>query len=254
MKIQLISDIHLEFGRRIDIQNAGADVLVLAGDICMANKIEEYKSFFKECAEKFNSVVYVMGNHEHYKHTFNDTADVIRKAVADLPNFHFLDNESVVIDGVKFIGTTLWTDMNDKCPLTMDYLRKGMSDYHVIVYRNGDGNFFKFKPQTSFMEHCIARSFIDRETKDGPCVVVTHHAPSFQSIHETYKNEQFMNGGFASDLEDMIHIATDNIKLWCHGHMHNDFDYMVGDTRVVCNPVGYPGERETINTNLVLEI
>lgn len=265
MKIQLVSDLHLEFNHNPVVENAGADVLVLAGDICMANGLkpeDEFMplpreaKFLRECAQKFAHVVYVMGNHEHYKHTFNDTASVIRETVAGLTNFHFLDNESVMIDGVKFLGTTLWTDMNDGCPVTMDWLRRGMSDFHIVKYRDRDGNYFKFQPKTAFIEHNVSRSFLRFELEDKPkvpTVVVTHHAPSFQSVHEVYKTEHYMNGGYASDMEDFIH-RNDHIKLWCHGHMHNNFDYLVGDTRVVCNPHGYPAERDNPNTNFIVEV
>ena len=262
MKIQLVSDLHLEFNHTPVVENAGADVLVLAGDICMAAFLEaedefmpltREAGFLRKCAQKFDHVIYVMGNHEHYKHTFNDTADVIRKTVAGLPNFHFLDNESVMIDGVKFIGATLWTDMNDHCPITMEYLSRGMSDFRIIKYRDKDDNYFGFTPKIAFLEHMKSCRFIEEALDETPTVVVTHHAPSYQSIHEMYKTERYMNGGFASDLEDFIH-RNQNIKLWCHGHMHNNFDYMVGDTRVVCNPHGYPAERENPNTNFIVEI
>jgi Icc-related predicted phosphoesterase len=261
MKIQLVSDLHLEFNHTPAVENAGADVLVLAGDICMAAFLKTEDEFMplprearflRECAQKFAHVVYVMGNHEHYKHLFNDTASVIRETVAGLPNFHFLDNESVMIDGVKFIGATLWTDMNDNCPLTMDHLWRSMSDFHVIKYRDMLDSYFKFTPKTAYREHLISRMFIEGEL-DGetPTVIVTHHAPSYQSIHEMYKTEHYMNGGYASDLEYMM---APNVKLWCHGHMHNNFDYEVFGTRVVCNPHGYPGERENPNTNFIVEV
>ena len=264
MKIQLVSDLHLEFhkpqilgfGPELRITNAGADVLVLAGDICTARDFDSFLSFFEKCSKEFPHVIYIMGNHEHYKHTFNDTASVIRETVKGLPNFHFLDNESVMIDGVKFLGTTLWTDMNDGCPVTMEWLRRGMSDFHIVKYRDRDGNYFKFQPKTAFIEHNVARSFLRFELEDKPkvpTVVVSHHAPSFQSVHERYKTEHYMNGGYASDMEDFIH-RNNHIKLWVHGHMHHPFDYMVGDTRVVCNPHGYPGERREPNTRLVLDV
>jgi Icc-related predicted phosphoesterase len=266
MKIQLVSDVHLEFGHEVHITNAGADVLVLAGDIFCARHLKtpedefmprpiEYKNamtFFEECAKEFPHVIYIMGNHEHYKHVFNDTASVIRETVAGLPNFHFLDNESVMIDGVKFIGATLWTDMNDNCPMTMDHLWRSMSDFHVIKYRDMLDSYFKFTPRTAYREHLISRMFIEGEL-DGetPTVIVTHHAPSYQSIHEMYKTDHYMNGGYASDLEYMM---APNVKLWCHGHTHNNFDYEVFGTRVVCNPLGYPGERRNPNKNLVLDV
>ena len=266
MKIQLVSDLHLEFhkpqilgfGPELRITNAGADVLVLAGDICTARDFESFISFFENCSKEFPHVIYIMGNHEHYKaKDFATTPNLIRAALKDLSNVHFLDNDCVTLDGIKFVGATLWTDLNKGCPLTTNALQFGMNDFRLIKYRDERGNYFKFSPACSYMEHRRSVSFIYDETDgishSGPCVVVTHHAPSYRSVHPKYANDTYMNGGYASDMETLIHI-NDHIKLWCHGHMHNNFDYMVGDTRVVCNPHGYPGERENPNTNFIVEI
>jgi predicted phosphodiesterase len=250
MKIQLVSDIHLEFGQRSTLDNAGADVLVLAGDICSARNINDYMWFFQDCASKFQNVVYIMGNHEHYKHTFNDTANVIRESPLRYSNVHFLDNETITIDGVKFIGATLWTDNNKGCIVTEEKLRCGMNDFRLIKYRSHKGDYFKFTPSMSFYEHRRTIAYIGTQIVDGPCVVVTHHLPSFKSVHPKYANEQYMNGGYASDLE---HMMNDNVKLWLHGHTHNPCDYMVNNTRVVCNPRGYPGERND-HKDIVLEV
>ena len=88
---------------------------------------------------------------------------------------------------------------------------------------------------------------------NGPAVLLGHHAPSHQSIHERYRGEAIMNGAFCSNLDEFI-LAHDRIKLWIHGHVHNTFDYYIGDTRIVCNPHGYPNEHNTFNPRLVLEI
>lgn len=270
MKIQLVSDVHLEFGHEVHITNAGADVLVLAGDIFCARHLKtpedefmprpiEYKNamtFFEECAKEFPHVIYIMGNHEHYKaKDFATTPNVIRDALKDMKNIHFLDNECITINGVKFVGATLWTNNNNGCPLTENALLHGMNDFHLIKYQDERGNYFKFTPACARMEYRKSAGFIYNETNgishSGPCVVVTHHAPSFKSVHPKYANDTYMNGGYASDLE---HLMYGNIKLWVHGHTHHPFDYMVGETRVVCNPLGYPGERRDPNKNLVLDV
>lgn len=257
MKIQLLSDIHLEFGHKVQIDNAGADVLVLAGDICSARNVNDYVWFFRECASKFKNVIYIMGNHEHYKHTFNDTAKVIRECLLEhVPsNFYFLDNETVHINGVKFVASTLWTNMNNRCPMTMNKLQFGMNDFRLIKYRNNKDDYYKFQPYHAYGEHVCARNFIDNViddwSDDAPIVVVTHHLPSFKSVPAIYANDTHMNGGYASNLEYMM---TDRVKLWLHGHTHTPCDYMVNNTRVVCNPHGYPGENKNVNLGLVLEV
>lgn len=265
MKIQLVSDIHLEFGHSVRIENAGADVLVLAGDVCCARSFktktnelnivnyDAYK-FFEEVSKNFNNVIYVLGNHEHYKANFHDTKTYLDDFLKQFNNVHLLNNQSVVIDGVRFIGSTLWTDMNNNCPVTMNMLSQYMNDFRIIKYQDLQGNYFKFTPEIAYGEHRLAVNYIGHELGDHPdqkCVVITHHAPSLKSIAPQYANDTLMNGGYASNLE---HMMVDNAVLWCHGHMHNSFDYKVNNTRVVCNPLGYPGERKEVNTRLVLEI
>jgi Icc-related predicted phosphoesterase len=95
----------------------------------------------------------------------------------------------------------------------------------------------------------------DHLNLDGniPTVVIGHHAPSYQSIHEMYKGQADMNYAFCSDLDDIM-VMHDNIKLWVHGHVHNCFDYQINQTRVVCNPLGYPGEQNYFDPELIIEV
>lgn len=241
MKIQPASDLHLEFDHTVTIPNAGADVLVLAGDICMARYMENVDDFFKTVSNEFKDVIYVMGNHEHYRCLYNSVVDMAKQALAKYPNIRVLANDSVVIDGVKFIGSTLWTDMNKGDPVTLYSIRHMMSDYQIINYRDERGNFYTLRPENTYAAHREAVAYIEQEINidDMPVVVVSHHAPSPLSIHPKYKTEQVMNGGYSSDLS---HILKPNVKLWIHGHTHSPFDYTVMDTRIVCNPHGYPNE------------
>lgn len=261
MKIQLISDLHLEFGYNVHIPNAGADVLVLAGDICDAKVFKDptrnfrnlaYYLFFDEVCDKFKHVIYIMGNHEHYKGTFNKTADILRSALSQYKNLHFLDNQSVFIDGVNFVGSTLWANANTEDALSSVKLQFAMNDFRLIKVCGDKNNYRKFSPYDYKREFNVSKLFLeDTLNTDQPCVVVTHHAPSFKSIADEYKNDIDLNSLYASDLE---YLMKDNVKLWCHGHTHTPFDYKIGNTRVVCNPRGYPGEREKVNLELVMEI
>lgn len=265
MKIQLISDLHLEFGYNVHIPNAGADVLVLAGDICDAKVFKDptrnfrnlaYYLFFDEVCDKFKHVIYIMGNHEHYKGTFNKTADILRSALSQYKNLHFLDNQSVFIDGVNFVGSTLWANANTEDALAAVKLQFAMNDFRLIKVCDDKGNYRKFSPYDVRREFNVSKLFLEDSLgtaywNEAPCVVVTHHAPSFKSIADEYKNDIDLNSLYASDLE---YLMKDNVKLWCHGHTHTPFDYKIGNTRVVCNPRGYPGEREKVNLELVMEI
>jgi hypothetical protein len=129
-----------------------------------------------------------------------------------------------------------------------------MSDYHAIKIFNS-GVYHKLRPIDTFNAHRKAFETIKlgTETWDGDVVVLGHHAPSRQSIHPKYRDQQIMNGAFSSDLDGFI-MSQPKIKLWIHGHMHDTFDYHIGDTHVVCNPRGYPGEITGFNPNLVIEI
>lgn len=247
MKIQAASDLHLEFDHTVSVPNVGSDVLILAGDICMAKYIDldDPANFFKTVSKDFKDVIYVLGNHEHYRSLFNDTVNDCKQLLSSYPNIHVLNNESIIIDNVKFIGTTLWTDMNKGDPMTLYNIRHMMSDYQVIKYRDEQGNYYALRPEVTYSEHRIAVDYIANtlaEDPDIPTVVVSHHAPSLQSIHPKYGNDVIMNGGYASELSNMF---TDNLKLWVHGHTHTPFDYTIGETRVICNPHGYPNEQGT---------
>ena len=259
MHIQIVSDIHLEFEQDFRIEGTG-DVLVLAGDICIAkalNKKERnihnvsYYTFFDHVCERFKNVIYVMGNHEHYKGTLNKTADVLREGLSEYNNLHLLDNESIDICGTRFIGSTLWANCDITDPVTAYKLQFAMNDYKLIKYID-NGNYRKLKPEDTYREHKISAMYLENAlANDIPCVVITHHAPSMKSIHKKYANDKQLNTLYASDME---YLMTDNVKLWIHGHTHNAFDYTVGNTRVVCNPAGYPFERSGEYTAKVVEV
>jgi Icc-related predicted phosphoesterase len=271
MKIALASDVHLEFGD-INLQNTeNADVLILSGDICVAsdlgkpdphNFMEGARSnriadFFKRCSFQFPHVVYVMGNHEHYHGDFAKSANIIKSMLAShmLSNVYFLDKETKVINDVTFIGGTLWTDMNKEDGLTLRHIAQMMNDFRTVensnreaTYRTFDENDnvkfrtrpARFSPEDAVEDHKKMLEYIRImiEGKNDKFVVVGHHAPSKQSTHPRYKNEEVMNGAYSSDLSEFI-LDHPQIKLWTHGHTHEDFDYMIGSTRIVCNPRGY---------------
>jgi Icc-related predicted phosphoesterase len=261
MKIAICSDLHLEFGD-LDLTNdENADVLILSGDIFVATDLlsfrdengmiiaaqksavergHRYNDFIVRCAERFPHVIFVMGNHEHYHGDFAKTANLIRGTFGDLHNVHFLDNEWRIINGVLFFGGTLWTDMNGEDTKTMHQIRMMMNDFNCVKNTREEGKRV-FMPDDAVEEHYRFRRNLDEALNghpDLPTVVVGHHAPSKASTHPRYKNETIMNGAYSTNLDDFI-LDRRQIKLWTHGHTHEDFDYMIGTTRVVCNPRGY---------------
>ena len=273
MKIAICSDVHLEFGQ-LDLENTqNAEVLVLSGDICTAvdlrvtdgilssAKTDRYLDFFAQCSRNFPHVIYVMGNHEHYHGDFATSSVDLRHALKHHENIHFLDKEVWELGDYVFIGGTLWTDMNGENEITMNHVARRMNDFQIcensnemVNYRvwgeNDDGDKttkFKTRPATLSPRHVVEDhkamlKVIDETYEITPpwftTVVVGHHAPSKGSEHPRYKHDQLMNGAYNSQLDKFI-MDRPGIKLWTHGHTHEDFDYMIKGCRVVCNPRGY---------------
>ena len=250
MKLAIASDLHLEFQDILLNNTENADVLILAGDICTVKHFhsrpemeKSYGEFFKNCSEQFKHVIYVVGNHEHYNYQLNYTVLDLKRKLAHYDNIHVLDNETFEIDDKTFVGSTLWTDMNNECSLTMNAAQFAMPDFKIVKYYDGV-NYYKYTPEQSVKEHHKSLQYIKHvlsNSKDS--IVVTHHSPSHKSIHPKYNHDELMNGAFHNNLDYMMELA-DNIKLWVHGHTHDEFDYTIGITRVVCNPRGYPKENQ----------
>lgn len=257
------------------------------GIMGMEYRSNRYHDFMQRCAQRFSHVILIAGNHEHYNGDFARTVPHIKDVLGYLDNVHVLEKESVRIGDVTFIGSTLWTDMNREDPQTLHMIKKYMNDYRVIENSNEVVHFkkvvardkpvgmtdeewlskpmedrtqakfdtrpAKFSPQNSVDEHKAALQFIQQtvdQDPQGKFVVIGHHAPSRRSIKPQYAGDVHVNGAYSSDLEEFMH-ARPQIKLWTHGHTHHGFDYMVGSTRVVCNPRGYIGhEPEATNWKL----
>lgn len=265
MKIALASDIHLEFCD-LNIENTeSADVLVLAGDILVAEDLHDhpppntpytkeeldtlgsrqrqaqlYRDFIARCSTQFPHVVVIAGNHEFYHGRWNGSIDHLYQAYSQYANVHFLEDDKFELDDVVFLGGTLWTDLDKGNPFTLHRIRDAMNDYNMI---RDDGNgFTKLRPAKTLSRHRRTLEYFDTEIKnhnDKKVIVVSHMAPSHMSIHPRYHGSPD-NGAYYSDLGDFI-LDRPAIKCWFHGHLHNYSDYLIGDTRVVCNPRGYVG-------------
>lgn len=281
MKIKVVSDLHLEFSDINIENNDNIDVLILSGDIMVAQDLHDhpemdygmysnvnladlgrrqqkalnYRKFLKRCSDQFPYTIYVAGNHEFYHGKWHQTLDVLSNECAKFPNVYFMEIGSKKIDDVTFIGGTLWTDMNKHDPITLHAARDMMNDYRMI--RKEFEGYTTLKPSDTVVRHRKMLDYIKTVVAERPnekFVVVGHHSPSFQSMHEMYKNDFTMNGCYHSDLSEFI-LDRPQIKLWTHGHTHHPFDYMMGETRVLCNPRGYDGYENTgWNPNIVIEV
>lgn len=229
-----MSDIHLEFDRHPDdflgaLHNTGEyeeDILVLAGDITYKNRVR----WINLIALRFKYVIYILGNHEYYTQNLDNTVAKTREALSD--NVYLLNNETITIEGVNFHGTTLWTDFDNGNPITYIQARHGLNDFRKIRVNHG---LERFTPQKAHTEHNVAKQFLLDNVKEGD-IVITHHAPSFQSCDPKFKQDS-LNGAYMSNLDDFV--LSLKPSHWIHGHIHHTSDYMIGDTRVLCNPRGY---------------
>lgn len=238
MKIAYGSDLHLEFGEFI-LNPTDADVLVLAGDIFviedivagMGKEYRAYQHFLAQVATRYKDVIYVMGNHEHYHGNIESTYRLLREF---LPDFvHILEQSSVVVQGQRFVGATLWTDMGQGAPEVKAMVQYRMNDYRVI-----EDGLFPLEAGVTMNIHNNTMLYFEKTIKSSD-VVVTHHLPSWKSVHSKYAHDKIMSCGYASHLDDFV--LKHSPKLWFHGHSHEPQDYMVGETRVTSNPRGYVG-------------
>ena len=273
MKVRLVSDLHLEFlkkGEQYVLPEVEADVLVLAGDIHVGSKADAFILHHLE----FHDVVYVLGNHEFYGQLYSKllwafdkpTTKRINQRAEELGlkgRLYFLENNSVVINGVRFVGSTLWTDFDNGNPVSMMSAKAAMTDYRKIVFNEmrEDGYLYHremMTPELVLGVHRKSVSYLSSVLSDnfhGKTVVVTHHLPSRRSVSEKYKDDS-LTPAYASYLD--LLVEDSGADFWLHGHTHSSSDYLVGDTRVVANPRGYPGLDHDLNVGyndeLVLEV
>jgi Icc-related predicted phosphoesterase len=227
-----LCDLHIEFGDFVS-PDVDPDLLVLAGDVHV--KERGLKWIFEQ---KFKvPVLYVLGNHEFYREKFPGLIDKLKKE-AEGSNVHVLENNSIDIGGYRFFGCTLWSDMallGDEHVASI-VAAETMNDYRLIRLSK---TYRRISPGDTKAWHSrsvrMLRGFLE-SGDPARSIVVTHHAPSLQSIVDRYRSDR-MSAAFASNMDDFI--LEHQPRLWIHGHTHESFDYQIGKTRVVCNPRGY---------------
>jgi len=264
MKVSLLSDLHLE-ARAYDARREvlDSDVIILAGDICPGMRGIEWAISLLHRTKAH--IIYIAGNHEFYGHDIHHLRKSMREYCTppkewifeEHHRLHFLDDDEVIINGVRFLGATLWTNFllygeENKKNCMIDGA-KYLNDFRLI--RNGEWN---FSPEDSIQVHNKSVAWLEQKLKhepfDGTTVVVSHHAPSFRSVVPRFADDQ-LSACFASNLDHMFGFSS----YWFHGHMHDSLDYEFNGTRVVCNPRGYARYEQTqenahFNHALVVEI
>lgn len=261
MKILVLSDLHLEFQPfMVPEQDDEANtIVILAGDIGVAKKPHTYDYFIHDLAKRFRAVLWVMGNHEHYKYNMPSTHAKLFMATVDYDNVLVLEKDTVEFDDVVFVCATLWTDMDNNNPVTTYQAGLVMNDYKYIRIGPEDEPWKrKLKVTDTIAEHLRTKEFIfseiERNKNNGKkVVVVTHHLPSFLSIDESHKGDS-LNGAYATELGEYIVEAEP--EIWIHGHTHSSADYTLGETRIICNPRGYCPDypNSEFNDKMIIEI
>ena len=221
MRLLILSDLHFEFladngksfmGRLWP----GHDACVIAGDLCSYKGLADS---LKRCCDAFKKVIYVTGNHEYYGATFEEVHDVVGNVKAK--NFTWLNNQTMELDGKVIYGGTMWFNEHFN-PM----IRFGMNDFSQI--KNTD---LIFENHNKFVTGLWEQKKVD--------IVISHHLPAEGSIAPQFKGDM-MNHFFMHDMEKFINERKPS--HWIHGHTHTTCDYDMGDTRVICNPMGYPME------------
>jgi UDP-2,3-diacylglucosamine pyrophosphatase LpxH len=251
-KVSYVSDLHLEFRDFPDLsKEAGGDILILVGDIVTAHAIRENRTDedarsikkylsgpFKKFIDKYSEVFYICGNHEYYQSLYGETETIIRKGFDSLglEKIDIWENNTKLIDGVLFVGATLWTDFNNRNPLAMNAIQGGMNDYKYI----GDMSGNPITPEFIYDRHMDSRRFIENALKlhrYTRTVVFTHMAPTYKSLNQQHCGNA-LDPAYASDLSELI-LDNPQIKYWIHGHTHQNESYDVGTTKVIANQMGY---------------
>lgn len=233
-KALVISDTHNEY-LSCPIIPLLPDVkfLILAGDIGCGS---EHRSFIEYLAKHY-TVLYILGNHEFYESSLEEVRRYWRSVTIN--NFYFLDNSSVIIDDINFIGSTLWMDFDHENTDCMEKAYRDVRDLERIELFKG----VKLTPHDLVAEFSLAVDFIEGELSHSlhnTNVVISHHAPSHLSVHPDFRHsttwDSSKNHFFASHLDYLIQQYQPT--YWIHGHMHTSAHYLIGATQVLCNPIG----------------
>jgi Icc-related predicted phosphoesterase len=251
MKVRVVSDLHLEFNyedeashlKLVPPQDEDAEtVLIVAGDVCPIKYGERrIPTFFQGVSSRFKHVVYVLGNHEHYGWDFSSTIDAARELIAaDNVSVFGSKVDEVTIEGVRFIGATLWTSMNAH-PEIARVVESTLHDYHLVQL-----NSHHLYASDTIEAHLAAvddleKALVGRD--NSKTIIVSHHLPTFQAVSPRFmktSRDRIISHGFASNLDELIIRLKP--RAWVFGHTHDPYFGSIGETELFCNPHGYPRE------------
>ena len=252
MLLQYASDLHLEFPankeflKRNPIQPVG-DVLVLAGDILPFVVMDKHQDFFSYVSDNFKTTYWLPGNHEYYHFDIAEKSGLINEAIRS--NVFLVNNTAVVHENVKLVFSTLWSHIS---PSYEWQIERSLNDFHLIQHK---GN--RLSAEQYNQLHTESLTFIQEELntkKEQQMAVFTHHCPTFLNYPEQYKGD-IINEAFAVELYHLI--ETSEIACWVYGHHHiNSLEFMIGNTKLINNQLGYVQRNEHLlfNTKKVIKL
>lgn len=252
--LRVVSDLHLDFDGGLPwlpppMDGDSDTMLLIAGDIWRNRRFLKKRVgpggevWLQMVARQFKHVALVLGNHDFWGVNLTNEVERCRSAVdlIGLTNVSVLDRHTATIDQVKVVGATFWTNYNNQNPIAMLDSAQRMNDYRYV--RVGS-DYRRARPSDFLDEHHKSKSYIVeaavRDHEGQTLVVLTHMAPSMQSIHPRWGVNDVLWPSYASNLDELVYQVEPN--YWFHGHVHDVMSYHIGDTHVVCNPRGYVGE------------
>ena len=242
MKLQIYSDLHIEFAP-FEHTPGEADLVILAGDIDIKSRGVKWANEVFQCP-----VIYVCGNHEFYGGHIDHTLQKMKEAAA--PHVHVLENESLILNQTRFLVTTAWTDYSSTgvADAAKRVAWEWMNDFNVI---RTDTNFRRLRPDDLIAKSKAAYAWLTKELDrpfDGKTVVVTHHAPALDYVGDDLPTH--LIAAYANDWPELLGKAD----LWVYGHTHVAADFLKNGCRVVSNPRGYPNQKTGFDPNFLIEI
>ena len=262
MQIRLISDIHVDVNPPATVRLASLptdrdSILVLAGDFGTPKKLADW---LKMVANPFPHVVAVLGNHDYWGLSVERAPEKWREGLTrHLPEdrmarFILLERQGVDIGNIRFFGTTLWSDFDGGDPYSMRAAQETMQDHKRIRCHGGAR---RFLPRDALKVHLASKVWLEESIAQpwaGHKVVITHHAPAWESIYKSFRQDD-LSGAYASRMEETVQRLGDlGVHLWVHGHTHHAVDYRIGAVRILSNAFGYPREGTGVRLDQVIEL
>ena len=241
MKLNILSDLHMDREPWFPVKTE-ADAIVVAGDL-----YDDGRKSVHWCAQVAQAhgkpVIFVAGNHEYYNSVFQERQQEMKELLAKTTGVYWLDNCAVELNGVRFVGGTLWTNYlangEGMRHLSKHACKDLIADYRYINTKTRESSeVLALTPEHTIALHEDALRAINPLLEDAyeqPTVIISHHAPALRCLHERYAGS-LSNGAFASPLESFV--AESMAKLWVFGHLHQSSDFTLGSTRVLSNPRG----------------